>query len=62
MNAKQFFDAVVKLRELQGRYFKERSTIALQTAKKQERIIDDEIKRVNQIQEQRKKQLNIFEL
>lgn len=45
---------------LHNRYYKERSTIALQAAKKQERIVDDEIKRVDQIQEQKIKQPDLF--
>lgn len=49
MNSKQFFEAVVKLRELQKDYFKTRSSMSLTASKKQEKIIDDEIKRVNVI-------------
>ncbi len=47
MKPREFFDAVVKLRQLQKRYFKERTSTALTACKKQEKIIDEEISRVN---------------
>lgn len=46
MNAKEFFYEVKKMRKLQKEYFKTRSSITLGACKKQEKIIDDEIKRV----------------
>lgn len=49
MNSKQFFEAVVKLRELQKDYFKTRSSLALSASKRQEKLIDDEIARVNTV-------------
>lgn len=49
MEAKQFFDEVVKLRALQKNYFHTRSSDALRASKRQEKLIDDEIERVNKI-------------
>lgn len=49
MKPKQFFEAVVKLRQLQKEYFRTRSSITLQTSKRQEKLIDDEISRVNSV-------------
>lgn len=56
MNSKQFFDAVVKMRHLQKEYFKTRSSITLQASKKQEKLIDDEISRVNSVLSNKGKQ------
>lgn len=47
MKPREFFDAVSKLRELQKRYFKERTSMALIACKRQEKLIDEEIARVN---------------
>lgn len=47
MNAKQFFETVVKMREAQKDYFRTRSQIYLTQSKQLEREIDNEIKRVN---------------
>ena len=49
MKPKQFFEAVVKLRQLQKEYFRTRSSITLQASKRQEKVIDDEISRVNSV-------------
>ncbi|RHR62687.1 hypothetical protein [Parabacteroides sp. AF17-28] len=49
MKPKQFFEAVVKLRQLQKEYFRTRSSITLQASKRQEKLIDDEISRVNSV-------------
>ena len=49
MNSKQFFEAVVKMRQLQKEYFRTRLSITLQASKKQEKLIDDEISRVNSV-------------
>ncbi|MDR2919699.1 MAG: hypothetical protein LBV72_10100 [Tannerella sp.] len=49
MKAEQFFREVEKMRSLQKEYFKTRSNIVLYTSKKQEKLIDDEIDRVNRI-------------
>lgn len=56
MDSKQFFEAVVKLRELQKDYFKTRSSMALRASQKQEKLIDDEIVRVNTILSKNNKQ------
>lgn len=45
MDAKQFFEEVVKLRKLQKDYFKTRSSMTLNASNKQEKLIDDEIER-----------------
>lgn len=57
MNAKEFFTAVVKLRELQKKYFKSRSSLDLQVCKKHEKVVDDEIERVNKIKSEKQKSL-----
>lgn len=56
MNSKHFFDAVVKLRNLQKEYYKTRSSMALSASKKQEKFIDDEIDRVNTVLANKAKQ------
>lgn len=56
MNSKQFFEAVVKLRELQKRYFKSRLSMDLSASKRQEKLIDDEIARVNTVLSNKNKQ------
>lgn len=45
MDARTFFDEVAKMRQLQKEYFRTRSSLTLQASKKQEKLIDDEIKR-----------------
>lgn len=49
MNAKAFFDLVVKMREAQKKYFKTRNIDDLHRAKKLEWQIDSEISRVTKI-------------
>lgn len=49
MNAKAFFDLVVKMREAQKKYFKTRNIDDLHRAKKLEWQIDSEIFRVQKI-------------
>nr|DAY64105.1 MAG TPA: hypothetical protein [Caudoviricetes sp.] len=46
MNSREFFDAVVKLRELQKSYYNVRTSTALTACKRQEKMIDEEIVRV----------------
>lgn len=46
MNSREFFDAVVKLRELQKYYYNVRTSTALTACKRQEKMIDEEIVRV----------------
>ena len=43
MKPKEFFDAVVRMREKQREYFKTKTNSALTESKRLERIIDDEI-------------------
>lgn len=49
MNHKDFYDKVVAMRKAQKDYFKFRSSAYLQTSKRLEREIDDEIKRVEAV-------------
>lgn len=62
MNHKEFYDKVVAMRKAQKDYFKFRSSAYLQTSKRLEREIDDEIKRVEAVlvEEERKKQPSLF--
>lgn len=46
MKPKEFFDAVVRMREKQREYFKTKTSSALTESKRLERVIDDEIERV----------------
>lgn len=55
MNAKQFFDKVVELRQAQREYFRTRMPDALRKSKTIEAEIDHEIKRVQQIEKERAK-------
>ena len=50
MNARQFFDKVVEMRRLQKEYFKSRSHLTHEKSKAVEREIDQEIKRVQDIE------------
>ena len=54
MSPKEFFDKVVKMRAAQKEYFKFRSTTSLNASKKLEKEIDDEIARVQKIEEARR--------
>lgn len=49
MKPKEFFDAVDRMREKQREYFKTKTNSALTESKRLERIIDDEIERVQRI-------------
>lgn len=49
MNANEFFDVVVKMREAQKNYFKTKRSDYLSQSKQLEKQIDDEIKRVNEV-------------
>ena len=62
MNHKEFYDMVVAMRKAQKDYFKFRSSAYLQTSKRLEREIDDEIKRVEAVlaEEERKSQPSLF--
>lgn len=59
MNAKDFFNLVEQMRKNQKDYFKTRSTESLRKSKELERLVDDEIARVNKIISD--KQMNLFE-
>ena len=52
MNARQFYDLVVKMRKAQRDYFRTRSQLSLNESKQLEKLVDAEIKRVEQIQQQ----------
>ena len=57
MNAKEFYDTVVKMRKAQRDYFRTRSQRLLTESKSLERQVDAEIERVTKIeQEQAEKQ------
>lgn len=47
MKPREFFDSVVRLRELQKSYIKTRIPSVLSACKRQEKVIDEEITRVN---------------
>lgn len=49
MDAKQFFRLVAQLRAKQKEYFQTRSQTALRESKQLEKVVDDEIERVNNI-------------
>lgn len=53
MNAREFYDYVCLMRKAQKDYFRRRTPSALNTAKKLEKLIDDEIKRVGDIERSR---------
>ena len=61
MNAKQFFETVRSLRQAQKKYFKTRSSYDLREAKRLEKVIDDEIARVDAIEQSKQpQQLTLF--
>lgn len=49
MKPKDFFDAVARMREKQKVYFRTRTSAALSESKRLEKVVDDEIKRVENI-------------
>lgn len=55
MTAKEFFDKVVAMREAQKEYFRSRFQDSLRKSKALEAEIDNEIKRVRAIQQERAK-------
>ncbi len=63
MNAKQFFEEVTKLRRLQKECSKSRTSMSVNASKAQERLIDREIERVNNLigENQQPKQGNMFD-
>lgn len=46
MNAKEFYELVVKMREAQKNYFRSRTQVYLKESKQHEKEVDKEIKRV----------------
>ena len=51
MNAKEFYDTVVKMRKAQRDYFRTRSQRSLTESKQLERQVDAEIERVTKIEQ-----------
>lgn len=49
MDAKEFYDLVVKMREAQKNYFRSRSQVYLKESNQHEKEVDKEIKKVNAI-------------
>lgn len=49
MDNKAFYDAVVQMRKAQKEYFKSRRHTDLQRSKQYEKVVDDEIVRVERI-------------
>ena len=49
MNAREFFDTVTEMRKAQSKYFRMRTTENLNKAKRLEKIVDEEIRRVEDI-------------
>lgn len=49
MDSKTFYDTVVRMREAQKQYFKTRRSCDLQRSKQIEKIIDNEIARVERM-------------
>lgn len=56
MTAKEFFDLVSDMRLKQKEYFRTRSTSVLNESKALERMVDDEIRRVNQVLTEKQEQ------
>ncbi len=49
MKPRDFFDAVARMREKQKEYFRTRTSASLSESKRLEKVVDDEIKRVENI-------------
>ena len=60
MNAKEFYEKVKEMRKRQRAYFNCRTQANLKAAKDIERVIDDEIDRVEEILHPTPKQLDLF--
>ena len=52
MNAREFYNVVVKMRKAQRDYFRTRAQRSLSESKQLEKLVDAEIKRVEQIRQQ----------
>lgn len=53
MTPKEFFDKVSRMRKAQKEYFRTRSGRALSDSKRLEKVIDDEIERVEKVMEEK---------
>lgn len=53
MNARQFYEEVKKMRQLQKQYFRQRTQQNLEASKAQEKLIDAEIERVEKLLKQK---------
>lgn len=60
MNAKEFFNLVMRMREAHKEYFKIRSSLDLRQAKNIEKEIDAEIERVNALAPRKDTQTAMF--
>lgn len=56
MTAREFFDIVSEMRSKQKEYFRTRSSSVLSESKTLERRVDDEIRRVRQILDEKQEQ------
>ena len=55
MDARQFYNMVVKMRKAQRDYFRTRSQLSLNESKQLEKLVDAEIKRVDKVLEEQAK-------
>lgn len=53
MTAKEFFYLVASMRDAQKRYFQTRDQVVLRAARKMENLVDEEIRRVDEITRER---------
>lgn len=53
MTAKEFFYLVASMRDAQRRYFQTRDQVVLRAARKMENLVDEEIRRVDEITRER---------
>ena len=60
MNAKEFFDLVVSMRQAQIKYFRSRSSVTLREAKILEDSVDQEILRVQELLHPTPKEGDLF--
>lgn len=63
MTPKEFYDAVVSMRDAQNLYYSTRTQSSLQKAKAAEKKVDDEIKRVTQLlrKKEEERQFSFFQ-
>lgn len=54
MNNKQFFETVKKMREAQKEFFRTHTQAALKKSKTLEKVVDDEIERVEEVLRKRR--------